>query len=541
MASRPDQSDPVSWPRVCVQVLAWALLLGCAVAIGRAGEVILANRYVPLGLHRLALEQVEEQLLGGLGLGIGGAFVLALLASRLRGMRGLFRGRVAPCAAAGVLLVFVVAEAWFRLGPALGGDERANVLLITVDTLRADHLGCYGHERATSPHLDRMALEGVRFDSALSQAPWTLPSMASLHTSLYPSQHGAIGMKTVVGVEHAMLAEHLGNAGYWTSAVVTHKFVGSRYGFEQGFDAFDERFVVGHKGVSSEQVTGALLEQIEAGLKEPFFLWAHYFDPHFSYVEHGDWEFASGYEGDLEDPLTVEGIMAGVPLEPADIDHIEAVYDEEIAFTDREIGRLLDGVRARASARPTVTIVTADHGEAFFERGKFGHGGDLYRELTHVPLLIAGSIDESLRGTVVGQPVEVASIGATILGLAGLEPGLFQGEDLLALAPDGQAIRPNFTEGSFARGDGAIKLAVVIGNWKLIRDLRNGREEFYDLANDPDEKRDLVDETAPEILATLEGLRQAMNGFEQPLEGAQQSIELDADELEHLRSLGYTE
>ncbi|MFT5050487.1 MAG: arylsulfatase A-like enzyme [Chlamydiales bacterium] len=501
----------------------------------------MAHRYIAQGHWRLAWGRVEDQLLMGLAAGLGVALGLAMIGGRVRVLRALLCGHRAVLAAMVILLLLGATKVWIALERSLPGDLRANVVLITVDTLRADHLGCYGHERATSPQLDRMALEGVRFESALSQAPWTLPSMASLHTSLYPSQHGAIGMKTVLGSETVTLAEVLQNAGYWTSAVVTHKFVGSRYGFEQGFEAFDERFIVGHKGLSSEQVTTAVLEQIEAGLEEPFFLWAHYFDPHFSYVQHDDWDFASGYEGQLSDPLTVDEIVARTPLAAQDVAHIKAVYDEEIAFTDREIGRLLDGVRGLGSERATVSIVTADHGEAFFERGKFGHGGDLYRELTHVPLLIAGSIDESLRGTVVKRPVEVASIAATILALARVESSVFQGEDLLATVADGSELRPSFTEGSYARGDGAIKLATVIGEWKLIRDLRNGREELYHVTVDPDERNDLVDGKSAEVFAALQRLREAMNGFERPTHGAQQKIDLDPAEVEHLRALGYAE
>ena len=183
--------------------------------------------------------------------------------------------------------------------PALRHRGRVSPLDRNIDTLRADHMEAYGYDRRTAPVFDRLASSGVRFQHALSQAPWTLPSMASLHTSLYPSQHGAVGADTALPQAAETLAERLGTLGYHTVAVVSHEFITANHGFAQGFDVFDESNVVGHEAVTSTDLTLTALARL-GGMSEPFFLWVHYFDPHFTYVRHSKFSFADGYEGGLE-------------------------------------------------------------------------------------------------------------------------------------------------------------------------------------------------------------------------------------------------
>lgn len=424
------------------------------------------------------------------------------------------------------------------------GDSPArtkpNIVLVTVDTLRADHLEVYGYDRRTAPNLARLASEGVRFSRAMAQAPWTLPSMASLHSSLYPTQHGAVEAKRALPDTAVTLAERLRESGYATVGVVSHQFVGSKHGFSQGFDFFDERNSLGHEGVSSRALTKTALEAVR-DVPEPFFLWVHYFDPHFTYVRHPEYAFADGYAGTLPTRLTSERLFqgGGASIGPEDLDYIKAVYDEEIAFTDAEIGELWDALMERHGSDSSILVVTGDHGEYFLERGRFFHGRDVYGELIGVPLVIGGAISNDLRGSVVRVPVATRSIPRTVMGLLGLSQEGFDGVDLLGVAR-GEGSEPVFSEGSHAFGVDARKQAVIDGQWKLIHRLDDNGYELYDLEDDPGEKRNRWGSRAGSE-APIERLQGLLDEFND-LPGLQpKPVGLAPEAIRRLRALGYTE
>jgi len=412
-----------------------------------------------------------------------------------------------------------------------------NVVLITIDTLRADHMEAYGYRRPTSPFFSRLAASGVLFAHAVSQAPWTLPSMASVHTSLYPSQHGAIDAETALPEAAETLAERLREAGYSTVGVVSHDVVARKYGFAQGFDVFDESQLMGHGGVTSRALKRIALARLEE-VTEPFLLWVHFFDPHFTYVRHPKVGFADGYQGDLPDRLTWERLVREErgPEPKRSLDYIEAVYDEEIAYTDRWIGRLWDEIAARYGEDRSVVILTADHGEYFLERGRFFHGRDVYDSLVHVPLVIGGAITPELHGRVVPQIVATRSIPKTVLGMLGMAGGGFGGVDLLDVARTGSA-EPVFTEGSWAFGTADRKRAVASDGWKLIHRLDDDGYELYDLGADPRERVDRYEaEASGPVVARM---REALRGFDELPRLQPQHVGLSAEEIERLRALGY--
>ncbi len=417
-------------------------------------------------------------------------------------------------------------------------QQTPNIVLVTVDTLRADHLEAYGYGRATAPFIARLAASGVRYARAVSPAPWTLPAMASVHSSLYPIQHGAFAAETALPEAADTLAERLKAAGYNTVAVVSHEFVAAEHGFAQGFDVFDESNVLDHEAVTSRDLTMTALAQL-GEVSEPFFLWVHYFDPHFTYVRHPDFGFADGYTGGLPEQLTSGRLMAEErrPMADYDLDYVKAVYDEEIAYTDEWIGRLWQGIEDRYGADGSVVIFTADHGEYFLERGRFFHGNDVYRELVDVPLVIGGGIDASLRGTVVDAVVETRGIAATVMGLLGLPGDDFRGTDLLAVARGGDNI-PAIAEGTYAFGADGRKVGVEHRGWKLIHRLDDDGYELYDLAADPHERNDVFaqygldhDIVAP-LSQRLHGLRALPRLEPQP-------VGLTPEALDRLRALGY--
>lgn len=187
-----------------------------------------------------------------------------------------------------VVLIFVLISCTSRSVQ----DKRPNIVLITIDTLRQDHLSIYGYTRSTTPSLKNHAEAGIVFSHAQSQAEWTLPSLGAIHTGKYASEHGATLKDLRISPETPMIAERLRNAGYDTVAVVAHWFAGSRHGFAQGFQSFDETLALGPKAITSKKLTDLALRKIRGKVREPFFLWVHYFDAHNDYMAHDQFDFA---------------------------------------------------------------------------------------------------------------------------------------------------------------------------------------------------------------------------------------------------------
>jgi arylsulfatase A-like enzyme len=425
-------------------------------------------------------------------------------------------------------------------------EPQPNLVLITVDTLRADHLGCYGHGRATSPRIDALASTGLLFERAISSAPWTLPSIASVHTSLYPREHGANGVNLPMRNELMTLAEALQDVGYDTTAVVTHAFVGRRYNFDQGFATFDDELVRGHEAVTSVEVTESALRHLRRKRREPFFLWVHYFDPHFTYVRHPEFGFALGPPNRVPDRLragelkrAAEAMADDSVPDPFSLNTVAAVYDEEVAFTDAAIGRLNKGIERMSLHRPTIAALTADHGEYFMERGRFGHGRDVYDELVHVPLIFWGDIDEALKGRRFSGTVEPRSLARTFAELGRVEGDPFGGRNLLTLTSSSKGNEPTFSEGSHAWGSDDRKIMVEWKRQKLIHFLDEDRFELYDLDRDPREQVDLWSQDGNS--ASARELKQELARFSKKDIFTPAAIELTQEEIERLESLGYVQ
>ncbi len=450
---------------------------------------------------------------------------------------------------------------------------RANVILVTIDTVRADHLSCYGHPRRTSPHIDALAERGVLFESCVAQGPWTLPTMASIHTGLYPAEHGANRSSNRLGSEQDMLAEAFRDAGYTTLAVISNNFVNASYGFNQGFDEFDQRYVQDHEGTSSPAITDTAIELMETYGSDPFFLWVHYFDPHHDYIAQSEFPVPIEYAGPWPSTLDVGYLnrLRG-DLNATDLDYLSWVYGSEIYLTDLHFGRLLSHVETLGLSDRTIVAVTSDHGEEFYERQEFGHGKKLYEELVHVPLVLfdprtpglisSGAPKHRSLSNRVRTPVEVRSLGRTLLDLAGADNATFAGDNLVEFV-DPDAPRPVYAEGSTAWGRNVRKHMIREGRWKLIRNLEEAPQsrrrvksgpgpgpddtdalepyELYDLDLDPGEKRNLYDPegtTSKHLQVILEARGRAWEKTGQVRPKGQRAT-LSREEKERLRSLGY--
>ncbi len=419
---------------------------------------------------------------------------------------------------------------------------RWNVLLVVVDSLRADHLGAYGYGRPTSPVLDALAGEGYLFTDARAQASCTFPSVDSLLTSRYPATFfgqptGALGIPAGV----RSLAEILAASGWSTAAVSASAVVRdqpSRFnpggGFGRGFGRFDEACL----WRDAACVTRRGVEAV-ARLREPFFLYLHYGDPHSPYDPprsfrrrflRGRVAAAWALHGN-PNPLAraLDGESGGVPHVEADVRFLRGLYDGEVAFVDDQIGRLLGELRRSRLLERTIVVVLADHGESFLEHGTVQHCRSVFDSEIKTPLLVR--LPQGRRGGRLGGAVQNLDVVPTLVDLLGL-PVADQGFAGTSLVPrlEGSAAGP-----ALAFATSGAQRAVTDGRYKLVADLAAGSWQLFDLRADPGELRD-VKAQAPEPFARLRRELESWMARVEGGDGLRRSLEADRQ----LRTLGYS-
>ncbi len=453
------------------------------------------------------------------------------------------------------------------LSPACGGrGERPNVLLITVDTLRADHLGCYGYGRPTTPELDAFAREAVLFEHAYSQAPFTAPSHASLFTSLHSNEHGVLSWGLRISPEARTMAERFREKGWRTGAFYNHPTLAAS-DIERGFEHVEKRYFE-----PAEDTLAGFLAWARAD-EQPFCAWVHLWDVHRPYG-YRDWsqlaDFVQrppvafeetrfgGYSdeqvGRTEADYNARPERRSDPARPEDAwRFVEDRYDGGVWYADRALGSLLRELRASGLLENTVLVVTSDHGESLREREPvwFTHDPFLYEETLRVPLLL-----RLPGGAHAGERVSALARGIDVL------PTLLQATDLPAAGTRGRSLlglvegraddhpvylyaqtrtrSPKEAGPSQPDADGWFehREAVSDGRYKLLVEPATGRKALFDLERDPGERRDFSGEPdAAEALARLEG---ALAGF-RALPAAGKSIEeLSPEDQAALDALGYT-
>jgi arylsulfatase A-like enzyme/Flp pilus assembly protein TadD len=390
-----------------------------------------------------------------------------------------------------------------------------NLLLVTIDTLRADHVGTYGAADALTPALDRLAAEGVRFETAIASSPLTLPSHASILTGGYPPtvgvRHNGVYL---LEEEEETLAERLDAAGYDTGALVGSFVLARRFGLAQGFRFYDDEMsqksaaITGYLERSAEVVTERAIAWLSTA-QRPFFLWVHYYDPHFRY----------------QAPPPFGERFADRP------------YDGEIAYVDFQLARLLERLRASGDLPQTVVVATSDHGESLGEHGEPTHSYTLYDAVLRVPLIMRGPGIPA--GRTISGVVRSVDIAPTLLALLGLEP---------LSESDGISLQPVWSD---AGGPPDIAYAETLATelelgWSPLYAIRTRRfhyvraprPELYDLASDSGQLVNLV-ETKPESAAAVAA--ELDEQVQTILAGAKQAAPVETDEqtLERLRALGY--
>jgi len=414
------------------------------------------------------------------------------------------------------------------------GGERWNVLLVTFDTTRADHIGCYGRERAATPNLDRLAAEGIRFARAMASVPITAPSHSTILTGNTPLAHGVRDNGLfVLGDEQQTLAEILRGEGYATAAAVGAYPLVAQFGLDQGFDLYDDHLTgifEDYRGVRAvpkktmffderraAQVNEAVLpwlsERASDPQDRPFFAWVHYFDPHQPFE----------------------------PAPPYDQLFADSLYDGEIAYADSRLGFLLDHLDRLGELERTLVVMTADHGEGLGEHGEVTHAILAHDSTLHVPLIVRPPGEVPARGTVVEQRVGTVNILPTILDLLGIEvPETVQGHSLV----------PYWVEGREPSRWTAINYAENLSprlthGWGELRVLAEGSSKYihgpepqlFDLSVDPGELDDLAAER-PEETARM---RRRLEGFIRrfAVDGASTARSVDDEVRQRLESLGY--
>ncbi len=434
------------------------------------------------------------------------------------------------------------------------GPRRPNLVVYLMDTVRADHCSPWSYARDTTPFMKRLADEGIVFEQAFSQAPWTRPSVATLFTSYLPSFHGASKM-TGLAPQLITLAERLRNAGYATAGFLANAHVhGGSLNFEQGFSRFEAIENAKQRGDSrADAVQESALSWVDANSDRPFFLYVHTIDPHAPYnppaATAGVWSGA--YDGSIEPLRTnareLSDRAKGGSFDAADLQYLLDLYDEEILFNDREFGALCEHLREKGLWDDTIVVVVSDHGEEFFDHGGFGHGTVLWNELLHVPLIVKpdrkpGDQGDTERGVHVKDRVRVMDLPQTLLARMGVDapPAEFMGVDLAAAFKGGELDELPVIAEEFPD-----KKCLLTGNWKWIwygPKCRKQRMWLFDLATDPGELHDLSEERS-DFCLRLQGVIQGIyrdyekHGFEHYDNVIREH--LDAQDREALDNLGY--
>jgi arylsulfatase A-like enzyme/thioredoxin-like negative regulator of GroEL len=437
-------------------------------------------------------------------------------------------------AAAAVIIAAILA--WIFLGPpqsparkagrlwARQGVEKPNVVLVTMDTTRADHLPAYGYTSVTTPTLDALARRGVVFEQAATATPLTLPAHSTIMTGMYPTYHGVrVNGNTALSDEQTTLAEVLAGRGYRTGAFIGAFVLDGRWGLKQGFEHYDDQFDLkkykhldlGEVQRPGNEVTDAALAWLEGQKANPFFAWIHLYDPHVPYAPPEPFASEYGRRG------------------PA------GLYDGEIAFMDTQIGRVMAWLEANGLAGKTLIVLVGDHGESLGAHGEGTHGYFVYDCVLHVPFLVATPF-AGLQGKRVASQVSTADVFPTILDLVNVAlPAKAQGRSLVPLMFDptkrddvpayGESMAPNLQFG-----------------WSALHALRTARykyidapkAELYDLGRDADEQTNLLAQI-PDVARRMKGELDKLMAATSIGAPTPQAANLDKDTMERLSALGY--
>ena len=418
-----------------------------------------------------------------------------------------------------------------------------DVVMIVVDTLRADRLGRYGYTKGLTPALDRFADRGVRFAHAYSATSWTNPSVASLFTSRYPSQHRISDFDSRLSDNEMTIAERLSAAGFATAGFTANWRLSTELGYSQGFKTW--RTFFNPPKARGEALRNAALAWIDGpDAKGQRLLYLQYMEPHtpLSPPPAQRARLAPGVSDEEVGKLNEWAVKIWPsPLPAEEMQNLFALYDAEVAAVDEEIGRLFDALEKRKIFDRALVIVTADHGEEFVEHGIFGHGSSLFNPAVHVPLIIAGP--GIAAGVVVNENVSLVDVAPTVLELTGATPEPhFEGRSLVPLLRQGA--KPSASQvdivlqlpGTSSKWDRRVHTEGLMRGSKKLLVSSKGAGELYDLGQDPDEKNPAGPPAGAALQAALDADTSRFAARQQP---QAEKVVVDEATKEKLRALGY--
>ena len=402
-----------------------------------------------------------------------------------------------------------------------------DIVLVSIDSLRFDHLGCYGYKPPTSPAIDRLATEGVRCETAISTTSWTLPSHAAMFTGLFDSAHGVVDNGLALPDERVTLAEVLRDAGWQTAGFYGGPYLEPAFGLSQGFETWRScmseavRESASHRDVTGPRTLAEVTKWLDEGMEKPggrpLFLFLHLWDVHYDYVPPPEYAklFDPDYPGSLDASDLMNNPAVGPRMAPRDFQHLVALYDGEIRFTDDVLGKILGEIGRRGRLENALVVVTADHGEEFFEHDGKGHQRTLFDEVVRVPLIFRWKGQLPTR-SVVKEPVRLVDLLPTLLSLAGVaEVPAAQGRDIAPLLlgeklPPAPALCELLVDGNdlhALRTERAKVLDYRHANTRIGYDLLMDPREERPLAEDSDLVRAGLDDLSREIEASLASRR----------------------------------
>lgn len=432
-----------------------------------------------------------------------------------------------------------------RSTPPESATQRPDIFLLMIDTLRADHLGTYGYERPTSPHLDALADEALLFENAVAQSSWTRASVASMFTGLWPLAHGTNLRDEVLSDAAQTLPELLQAQGYRTAAFFSNPNISELFGFRQGFDHVLD---FGKDDVDADVIHRHVLEWLDQQDDDtPLFLYVHTIDPHSPYDPPAEQRrrFAPQVdEGIAWTPARLPRAVRRRRAEatPEQMTEMIDLYDAEIAYADAAFGRFRDDLEQRSRFEPSWLIVVSDHGEEFLERGNLEHGKTLFGESLNVPFIVKppGTPGVDFESRRIAERVQHIDLLPTLGRPAGLphDPA-WQGRDLTPLWQGSEPLKP-VPIYSYLHLDGSPRLSLIDGPWKLILRQQDGQlvgPHLYHLVNDPGELEDLGEELPIRRRVMTRQLQERWMAPEGRLERA--TTELGEDLKRRLEALGY--
>ena len=442
--------------------------------------------------------------------------------------------------------------------PATRNTDKPNILFISIESLRADHVGCYGYERPTSPNIDALAQQATLYEQAHSVTSWTLTSHTSMFTGLYPSAHRVTLPRDRLADSYTTIAEILATAGYQTAAVLGGPYLRKAFNLNQGFDYYDESVSAStneaaHKDITNPRMATAMEQFLrhKRDPNKPFMLFAYYWDVHYDYIPPAPYDTMFAPSGAQRIDTVQFGPITklGRDISQAQLDYVISQYDGEIRCTDEYLGRLWKLLRELDLWDNTAVILTADHGEQFFEHSYLGHKHDVYVESVHVPLIIKfPNQSKPVRNK---QTVSLVDLLPTMADIAECPVATpYNGRSLIdessvADPPIYFELTTNWNITDKSTGKTITEsdhwVGIRSGQHRFVHVLGTGFWQLYDVVADPREQNPLagdIKSVATPLAEQLTHWQNAMQTLSRKWDAGPQA-QLSEEELERLRSLGY--